>query len=126
MSREPPEPAGPARIAVRVAPGLHLLFDPEEIYYLEAEGHDTILRGRGRKRWRSVASLSEWHGRLEGRGFLRIHRSYIVNLGRVREVRRRRGGSGDWEVKMDPPVNKVLPVSRDAWPALRRSLGLED
>jgi DNA-binding LytR/AlgR family response regulator len=41
---------------------------------------------------------------------VRIHRSHAVNLRRVREIRPVDGGG--WEVRMDPPVNRVLPVSR--------------
>ncbi len=39
-----------------------------------------------------------------------IHRSWAVNLRRVREIRP--AADGGWEVKLDPPVNRVLPVSR--------------
>ena len=54
--------------------------------------------------------------------FFRIHRSYIVNLDRAFELRAR--GEGEYEIKMDPPVNKVLPVSRNRYPDLRDILGL--
>jgi DNA-binding LytR/AlgR family response regulator len=54
-------------------------------------------------------------------GFQRIHREYAVNLRWVREVRRRRRGR-DWEVKMEPPVHRVLPVSRSEWPKLEAAL----
>jgi hypothetical protein len=30
----------------------------------------------------------------------------------------------DWELKLDPPVNSVLPVGRGHLAALRRSLGI--
>ena len=43
-------------------------------------------------------------------GFAQIHRSWAVNLRRVREIRP--APDGGWEVKPDPPVNRVLPVSR--------------
>jgi hypothetical protein len=36
--------------------------------------------------------------------------SWAVNLRRVREIRP--AAEGGWEVKLDPPVNRVLPVSR--------------
>jgi hypothetical protein len=39
---------------------------------------------------------------------------------RVREVRPAGSGSA-WEVKLEPPVNKVLPVSRRAASALFRA-----
>ena len=44
-------------------------------------------------------------------GFLRIHRNHAVNLARIQEIRRRKGRE-DCEVKLEPPVNRVLPVSR--------------
>jgi hypothetical protein len=40
----------------------------------------------------------------------------------VRQVRRRSQGE-DWELKLDPPVNIVLPVSRDAVSALWAAVG---
>jgi DNA-binding LytR/AlgR family response regulator len=45
-----------------------------------------------------------------------------VNLDRVYELRSR--GNDEWEVKMDPPVNKVLPVSRRRMEELRKLLGI--
>jgi len=47
-----------------------------------------------------------------------------VNLRRVRELRGRQEGD-DWEVKLEPPVNRVLPVSRSALKALLRAAGDE-
>jgi hypothetical protein len=47
------------------------------------------------------------------RGFVRTHRNTLVNPTHVREVRRRAQGE-DWEIKLDPPVTLVLPVSRAA------------
>ena len=65
-------------------------------------------------------------GVLEGpfvrRGFLRIHRNYLVNLRHVRQIRRRARGD-DWELTLDPPVNAVLPVSRSALAALWAAFG---
>ncbi len=46
-------------------------------------------------------------------GFLQIHREYVVNLRQIRQIRRRDDGR-DWEVKLEPPVNRILPVSRGA------------
>ena len=51
--------------------------------------------------------------------FFRFHRSCIVNLDRVYELRSR--GEGEWEVKR---VNKVLPVSRRRMDELRELQGI--
>jgi len=52
--------------------------------------------------------------------FLRVHRSFVVNLDRVRQIRRR--PSGDWELRLDPPVNKLIPVARSRTKALFRAI----
>jgi len=54
--------------------------------------------------------LSELFDAFEPFGFAMIHRSWAVNLRRVREIRP--AADSGWEVKLDPPVNRVLPVSR--------------
>jgi DNA-binding LytR/AlgR family response regulator len=87
------------RIPVRTSPRRILLLDTPEIYFLEGQ--------RG----------------LTGQGFVRIHRSYLVNLDRVREIRLRSGDPNDWEVKMDPPVNAVLPVGRSYLLKMKQQLG---
>ena len=55
-------------------------------------------------------------------GFVRIHREHAVNIAHVRILRLQADGR-DWEIKFEPPVNRVLPISRDRLKELRRSLG---
>ncbi len=62
--------------------------------------------------------------RLAGGRFFRIHRTYCVNLDRVREIRRRRNDPNDWELKLDPPVNSVLPLGRSAYLRIKKELRL--
>lgn len=85
--------------------------DPADVYFLEADGGDTLVRLRGSRRLRDVRPIAEVAALFEPFGFLAIHRAHAVNLRRVRELRPRDEGS-DWEVKLDPPVNRVLPVAR--------------
>jgi len=112
------------RIPVHVSAGGIVLLDATEIYYIEGERGDTLVRTARRTRNRSVNRLSEWERQLQSAGFIRSHRSYLVNLGRVRELRLRSGDPNDWELKLDPPVNTVLPVGRAYLPRLRKVLGL--
>jgi DNA-binding LytR/AlgR family response regulator len=86
--------------------------EPADIYYLEADGDETIVRGRSAKVLRDVRSLGELSPAFEAHGFVRIHNNHSVNPHHLRELRRREGGT-DWEVKLQPPVNLVLPVSRN-------------
>lgn len=68
--------------------------------------------------------MADWEKKLRGRDFVRIHRSYLLNLDRLREVRHRRDDPNDWEVKLEPPVSSVLPVGRKYVEGLRKLVGL--
>lgn len=59
------------------------------------------------------ASLTELEQRLGGRGFVRVHRSTIVNLDRVREMRHWSGGTHILELDDGTEV-RVSPGYRDA------------
>ena len=107
---------------IKSEPGRVTLLEKDKIYYIEAEGDDTLLRTARKKPYSHIEPLEEVEARLSSPPFFRIHRSYIVNLDRDYELRSR--GDGEWEVKMDPPVNKVLPVSRRRMDELRALLGI--
>jgi ABC-2 type transport system ATP-binding protein len=62
-----------------------LLFDPTEIDYVESEEGISFLYIRGEKFPCSI-SLTDLEERLKYFGFFRCHRSYLINLQRVREV----------------------------------------
>lgn len=62
-----------------------LLFDPQEIDYIESERGQSLLCVRGEK-FPCPVSLTDLEARLQHLGFFRCHRSYLVNLQRVREV----------------------------------------
>ena len=102
------------RVLLHVRRGSRLVkraVDPADVYFLEADGGDTLVRLRGSRPVRDVRRLAEVAPLFEPFGFLTIHRAYAVNLRRVHELRPRDEGD-DWEVKLDPPVNRVLPVAR--------------
>jgi DNA-binding LytR/AlgR family response regulator len=85
--------------------------DPHTVYFLEADGDDTLVRGRSSKPRRDVRSLGTIASVFEPHGFVRIHRAFCVNILRIREIRKR-ADSQLWEVRLQPPVNLVLPVSK--------------
>lgn len=73
-----------ARIVVPTADAL-LLLDPGEIDWIEAaDDHAVIHSGQGSHRVRQP--LADLEARLDQEGFVRVHRSAIVRLDRVREV----------------------------------------
>jgi two-component system LytT family response regulator len=79
----PPEP--PRRLVIATA-GAELVLDVAEIEWIEADDYYAAVHARGRRHLirESLASLEE---RLAGSRFVRVHRSALVNLARVREVR---------------------------------------
>lgn len=96
--------------------------DPAEVYFLEAVGDQTLIRTRSARLLRDVRSLGELLPRFTPYGFVRVHKNHAVNLDRIREIRRRKKGA-DWELKLEPPVNRILPISRNA---LKKLLGSFD
>lgn len=105
------------RILLHLGPGVRQAIDPDDIYFVEAEGDDTRVRTRATRALRDARPIGEIEPLLLKRGFVRTHRNTLVNPVHVRQVRRRSQGE-DWELQLDPPVNLVLPVSRDALPAV--------
>ena len=110
------------RVLLHVTPLRRVTVKPDDVYLLEADRDDTIVRKRGRRTIRDVRPLGEIAAVFSRHGFHRIHDRWCVNLRRVREIRRQRDGR-DWEVVMQPPVNRVLPVSRARLPGLLRHFG---
>jgi DNA-binding LytR/AlgR family response regulator len=98
-----------------------LLVRVDEIRYVHASGHivnaktlDHELRFRG--------SLGECAARLEPLGFLRVHRSYLVNPQHVVEIQPFFGGTHI--LRVDDRAGSDVPVSRGFMPAVRRAFGL--
>lgn len=93
-----------------------------EVSFAESEGNDVWLStDQGRLRAAS-AGLDRFDGELADAGFLRVHRRYVVNLSRVREIER--GAKGEMSLVMDDRTNTMVPVSRRNAPAVRRALDI--
>jgi DNA-binding LytR/AlgR family response regulator len=116
-----PAPSG-ERLLLHVSAGLRRAVDPDEIYCVEATGDDTEVRTRAARPLKDVRPIGQLEAPFLRQGFVRVHRNFLVNPRHVREVRRRPAGE-DWELKLDPPVNRVLPVSRASLKALWARFG---
>lgn len=57
----------------------------DDILCLQGEGNYTFLHTRDRKRFLVSKTLKEFEKSLDGSMFLRIHKSYIVNLAYVQQ-----------------------------------------
>ena len=109
------------RILLHLPDDTYEAVDASDVYYFEAVRHNTQVRLRGRRRRTDVRQLGKFASKLVRKGFFRIHRSYLVNISRIRFVRRRKDEDG-WEIRLEPPVNTVLPVSRERLRGLLRSM----
>ena len=84
-----------------------------EVSFAESEGNDVWLStDQGRLRAASQG-LDKLDGELADAGFLRVHRRYVVNLSRIREIER--GLKGELSLVMDDRTNDDgagLPAER--------------
>lgn len=86
-----------------------LLFDPMEIDYIESGEGLSYLFIRGEK-FPCSLSLSDLENRLHYFGFFRSHRSYLVNLQRVREVVTWTRNS--YSLNLDDKIKSSIPLSK--------------
>ena len=113
-------PAKVERIPVEKA-GKKLLINVSDILYVMAKDDYSYLYTSA-DRYLSTISLAQLEIKLEPVGFFRIHRRYLVNLARVKEVVPMYGGTLLLTLADDAATQ--IPVSRRRVPALKKALGL--
>jgi two-component system response regulator LytT len=113
-------PAKVERIPVEKA-GKKLLINVADILYVMAKDDYSYLYTPA-DRYLSTISLAQLEIKLEPVGFFRIHRRYLVNLSRVKEVVPMYGGTLLLTLADDAATQ--IPVSRRRVPALKKALGL--
>ena len=82
ISQEEIQPVRFEKIPTKVNEKI-VLFDPPEIAYIESNDGQTFLHIKGEE-FPTTFTLNELENRLQHFGFFRCHRSYIVNLQKVR------------------------------------------
>jgi DNA-binding LytR/AlgR family response regulator len=120
-----PPPAAPPRAETPLRipherEGRTLFIDPATVAALRAEGHYTILL-RGSESLFCPWSITEAEERLAPAGFLRVHRSYLLNPARVARFERLKDTG---LCLLDGDGNLKIPVSRNRLPDLRAALGV--
>ncbi|MGE3285438.1 MAG: LytTR family transcriptional regulator DNA-binding domain-containing protein [Pseudonocardia sp.] len=99
-----------------------LLLDPSEIRYAEASRHTVwLVTDCGRVRATAKGMLNV-ERELARYGFVRVHRSFVVNPERVRRVHHQ--GHGLIALSTDESGAETIPVSRRSTETVRRLLGL--
>lgn len=120
---EPPGPGqGTAARVAALAGDSVLLLDPKEIRFAEASRHSVWLvtdHGRFRAAQRGMDNAQR---ELARHGFVRVHRSFLVNPDRVRRVDHK--GNGLIALSTDYHHAEEIPVSRRWTRTVRLALGL--
>lgn len=99
-----------------------LLVDVPSVSFIRSEGHYTwVHTGQGSQFCN--LNIGDLESRLDPQLFLRVHRSYIVNLSHVDEIVR---NDGRMTLRMMGPTPVEIPVSRASAPLLMEQLGLTD
>lgn len=113
--------AQPRRV-VAIRDNRMVLLRLREVSFAESDGNDVWLyTDQGRLRAASPG-LDKLDVELADAGFLRVHRRYVVNLSRIREIER--GAKGELSLVMDDRASTMVPVSRRNAPAVRRALDI--
>lgn len=112
----PPEPSVP-RVTALEGDAVHI-FDARSIARFSAANRYVSFTVDGRE-YLLDDSLNALEARLRCHEFQRVHRAELINLGRVRTLRRTGGGA---EVELD--TRERVPVSRRLLGELERRLGV--
>jgi two-component system LytT family response regulator len=118
-AREPARHPSLRRIGVRTGARITLV-DVESIDWVEASG-DYARIHVGKASHLVLQRMNALEQALEAGAFVRIHRSVIVNVGRIRELHREPDGAGS--IVLTDGVR--LRVARGRWEALQAALEME-
>ena len=99
-----------------------LLVDVPDVSFIRSEGHYTWVNTAQGSHFCNL-TIGELESRLDPSVFLRVHRSYMINLSHVNEILRE---DGRMSLRMMGPEPVEIPVSRASAPALLDQLGLAD
>lgn len=98
-----------------------ILFDPTEINFIESSDGISMLHVKG-ETFPCTLTLNELEQKLKAFGFFRCHRSYIVNLQKVREVITWTRNS--FSLILDDSTKSSIPLSKGKLDELKTILGI--
>src|SRR5262249_32273337 len=116
-----PRAPEPRKIPVVGSGGGTELIDHDQVFYVQAEGDYSRVHVFDRS-YLSTASLRELERVLPADRFVRIHRSFLVNVGKVASVRR--AGADRLRLALDDESQTELDVARRQAPRVRAALKL--
>ncbi|GEN86810.1 LytTR family transcriptional regulator DNA-binding domain-containing protein [Oceanobacillus sojae] len=98
-----------------------ILFNPLEIDYIEARDGQTYLFVNDEE-FASSNTIKILEERLQPLGFFRCHRSYLVNLQRVREIII--WSKNSYSLSLDNPSKSTIPLSKGNYSKLKELIHL--
>ncbi|CEI82877.1 Transcriptional regulatory protein YpdB [Oceanobacillus oncorhynchi] len=98
-----------------------ILFNPLEIDYIEARDGQTYLFVNNEE-FASSNTIKSLEDRLQPLGFFRCHRSYLVNLQRVREIII--WSKNSYSLSLDNPSKSTIPLSKGNYSKLKELIHL--
>ncbi|MFB0843181.1 LytTR family transcriptional regulator DNA-binding domain-containing protein [Paenibacillus oleatilyticus] len=98
-----------------------ILFNPPEIDYIESIDGSNLVHAGG-ENYVCALTLTELEQRLLNFGFFRCHRSYIVNLQKVREIITWTKNS--YSLRLNTSKDAVVPLSRSKLHELKALLNI--
>ena len=99
-----------------------VLLAPREIRFAEADHNNVWLTTDRGRLLAATRGLDRLEQELTDKGFVRVHRRFLVNLSRVREIEP--GFKGTLFLATDTRTHETIPVARRHIPYVRQALGL--
>jgi len=100
-----------------------VLLEPAEIRFAEVDHNNVWLMSDQGRLLAATRGLERLEQELEDEGFLRVHRRFLVNLNRIREIEQ--GFKGSLFLHTDTRTHESIPVARRHLADVRRALGLQ-
>ena len=99
-----------------------VLLEPAEIRFAEVDHNNIWLMSDQGRLLAATRGLDRLEQQLEDKGFLRVHRRFLVNLNRIREIEQ--GFKGSLFLHTDTRTHESIPVARRHMADVRLALGL--
>lgn len=118
--------AGPVPVPRRVVAlrqDRWVLLEPAEIRFAEVDHNNVWLMSDQGRLLAATRGLDRLEQQLGDKGFLRVHRRFLVNLNRIREIEQ--GFKGSLFLHTDTRTHESIPVARRHLADVRRALGLQ-
>jgi DNA-binding LytR/AlgR family response regulator len=108
------------KLAIETDNGVVYLL-PKDIYFIEKQGREAIIHTKTEK-FKALFTLNELLEKLKRFSFFRTHKSYLVNLEHIKELRA--WFSGSYNLIMNDQAQSEVPVSRNYVKELREKVEL--